>query len=180
MASTNQDKVTFRDTIRAWGSKSTPKHHSHTSPIWPTLLPFSFFPLLIHHLDTNTHPASSIPPMTLSSLALALHLRPFQPLPFLFSPLLAFSSYLTLAGFKVDGAGTNAAWSGIYVLLASRRSPPGGVRQKFMSLRGGVRGLAMGIGAINTVCGAYVYATGDRKAEEEERREVNRWGVYDD
>ncbi|CAP70558.1 uncharacterized protein PODANS_3_6220 [Podospora anserina S mat+] len=143
MASTNQDKVTFRDTIRAWGT-------------------------------------SSIPPMTLSSLALALHLRPFQPLPFLFSPLLAFSSYLTLAGFKVDGAGTNAAWSGIYVLLASRRSPPGGVRQKFMSLRGGVRGLAMGIGAINTVCGAYVYATGDRKAEEEERREVNRWGVYND
>ncbi|KAK0662536.1 hypothetical protein QBC41DRAFT_235044 [Cercophora samala] len=144
MASPNE-KVTIRDTIRAWGT-------------------------------------SSIPPMTLSSLALSLHLRPFQPLPFLFSPLLAFSSYLTLAGFKIDGAGTTAAWSGIYLLLASRRSPPGGhtLRQKFLSLRGGVRGLAMGIAAVNTLCGAYVYATGDRKAEEEERREVNRWGVYDD
>ncbi|KAK4204699.1 hypothetical protein QBC40DRAFT_336633 [Triangularia verruculosa] len=137
------DKVTFMDTVRAWGT-------------------------------------SSIPPMTLSSLILSLHLRPLQPLPFLFSPLLAFSSYLTLAGFKIDGAGMTSAWSGIYVLLASRRSSPGGFRSKFMSLRGGVRGVAMGLGILNTVCGAYVYATGDRKAEEEERKEINRWGVYND
>ncbi|KAK0741860.1 hypothetical protein B0T21DRAFT_408713 [Apiosordaria backusii] len=126
---------------------------------------------------------SPIPPMTLSSLILSLHLRPtFHPLPALFSPLLAFSSYLTLAGFKTDGAGMTAAWSGIYVLLASRRSPPGGgtFQSKFLTLRGGVRGLAMGLGILNTICGAYVYATGDRKAEEEERREVNRWGVYKD
>ncbi|KAL2258137.1 hypothetical protein VTK26DRAFT_8673 [Humicola hyalothermophila] len=64
---------------------------------------------------------SAIPPMTLLSLITALHLRPFQALPMLMTPLLALSSYLTLAGFKMDGAGMTAAWSGIYVLLAARR-----------------------------------------------------------
>ncbi|KAK4157675.1 hypothetical protein C8A00DRAFT_39956 [Chaetomidium leptoderma] len=122
---------------------------------------------------------SAIPPMTLTTLIIALHARPFQPLPMLFTPLLVFSSYLTLAGFRIDGAGMTAAWSGIYVLLAARRRPAS-LRSKFLSLRGGVRGAAMGLGAANTVAGLYTYGTGDRKAEEEERREVNRWGVYKD
>ncbi|AEO71246.1 uncharacterized protein THITE_159008, partial [Thermothielavioides terrestris NRRL 8126] len=55
---------------------------------------------------------SAIPPMTLTSLIISQHARPFQPLPMLFTPLLIFSSYLTLAGFKIDGAGMTAAWSG--------------------------------------------------------------------
>jgi hypothetical protein len=99
----------------------------------------------------------------------------------LFTPLLVFSSYLTLAGFKIDGAGMTAAWSGMYVLLAARRRP--GTRMgmgRALSLRGFVRGSAMALGAANTVAGGYVYATGNRKLEEEERREVNRWGVYRD
>ncbi|KAK4034704.1 hypothetical protein C8A01DRAFT_38807 [Parachaetomium inaequale] len=116
--------------------------------------------------------------MTLTTLILALHTRPFQPLPMLLPPLLIFSSYLTLAGFKTDGAGMTAAWSGVYTLLAARRRPAS-LRTRF-SLRGVVRGTAMGLGAANTVAGFYTYATGDRKREEEERREVNRWGVYRD
>ncbi|KAL2024158.1 hypothetical protein VTK56DRAFT_9938 [Thermocarpiscus australiensis] len=126
----------------------------------------------------TTWGTSALPPMTLASLITALHLRPFQALPMLFTPLLAFSSYLTLAGFKIDGAGMTAAWSGVYVLLAARRRPAS-LRSRF-SLRGVVRGSAMGLGAANTVAGLYTYATGDRKAEEAERREVNRWGVYRD
>ncbi|KAK4141174.1 uncharacterized protein C8A04DRAFT_31272 [Dichotomopilus funicola] len=130
---------------------------------------------------------SAIPPMTLTTLIIAQHARPFQPLPMLITPLLTFSSYLTLAGFPTDGAGMTAAWSGIYTLLASRRRHQGGrllglstIRDKFFSVRGLVRGSAMALGAANTVAGLYVYLTGDRKREEEERREMNRWGVYKD
>ncbi|KAK4166246.1 hypothetical protein QBC43DRAFT_368569 [Cladorrhinum sp. PSN259] len=121
---------------------------------------------------------SSIPSMTLTTLIIALHARPFQPLPLLFSPLLTFSSYLTLAGFKIDGAGMTAAWSGIYFLLAARRRP-GSIRNK-LSLRGGVRATAMGLAGANTIAGGYAYATGNRKEEEQERKELNRWGVYKD
>lgn len=116
--------------------------------------------------------------MALTTLIIALHARPFQPLPMVFPPLLVFSSYLTLAGFKIDGAGMTAAWSGVYALLALRRRPAS-LRSRF-SLRGAVRATAMGLGGANTLAGGYVYATGDRKAEEEERRELNRWGVYKD
>lgn len=124
--------------------------------------------------------------MALTSLITALHVRPFQPLPMLFAPLLVFSSYLTLAGFKIDGAGMTAAWSGMYVLLAARRGRRGRgratatLRSRFLSLRGAVRGAAMGLGAVNAAAGLYTYATGDRKSEEAERRELNRWGVYKD
>ncbi|KAK4458501.1 hypothetical protein QBC42DRAFT_233814 [Cladorrhinum samala] len=121
---------------------------------------------------------SSIPSMTLTTLIIALHARPLQPFPLAFAPLLTFSSYLTLAGFKIDGAGMTAAWSGIYLLLAARRRPAS-LRNKF-SLRGGVRGAAMGLGAMNAVAGGLVYATGNRKEEEQERKELNRWGVYRD
>jgi hypothetical protein len=114
--------------------------------------------------------------MTLTTAIIALHARPFQPLPMLFPPLLILSSYLTLAGFKTDGAGMTAAWSGVYTLLAARRKPAS-LRSRF-SLRGGVRGGAMALGVVNCVAGLYAYATGDRQKEEEERRELDRWGVY--
>ncbi len=117
--------------------------------------------------------------MTLTTLIIALHARPPQALPLTLTPLLIFSSYLTLAGFKIDGAGMTAAWSGVYTLLAARRRPAT-LRSRFFSVRGVVRGTAMGLGAANAVAGLYVYAVGDRKREEEERREVNRWGVYKD
>ena len=70
----------------------------------------------------------------------------------------------------------------MYTLLAARRGrvPGTTLRNRFLSVRGVVRGVAMGVAGVNTVAGMYVYGTGDRKAEEEERREVNRWGVYRD
>ncbi|KAK3361070.1 hypothetical protein B0T24DRAFT_122538 [Lasiosphaeria ovina] len=121
---------------------------------------------------------SSLPPMGLATLVTALHWRPLQVLPMLFAPLLMFSSYLSVAGFKKDGAGMTAAYSGMYVLLAARRRPAS-LRNRF-TVRGGVRAVAMGLGVANCLAGAYVYATADRAAEENERRELNKWGVYQD
>lgn len=89
--------------------------------------------------------------------------------------MLLFSSYLNVAGYKIDSAGLTAAWSGLYVLLAARRR---GIplRQKFTA-RGATRGVAMGIGAMNAVAGGWVYATGNREVEKEERTERDRWGI---
>lgn len=114
--------------------------------------------------------------MGLATLLTALHLKPLARLPmFLFTPMLLLSSYLSVAGYRIDAAGLGAAWSGLYVLLAARRRPAS-LRSKFTA-RGAVRGVAMGLGGINTVAGAYVYATGDREAEAEERSERDRWGI---
>lgn len=114
--------------------------------------------------------------MGLATLLTALHVRPFARLPMLlFTPMLLFSSYLNVAGFKIDSAGLTAAWSGLYVLLAARRRPAT-LRQRFTA-RGAVRGVAMGLGGVNALAGGYVYAMGDRKAETEERKERDRWGI---
>ena len=40
----------------------------------------------------------------------------------MFAPVLLFSSYLNLSNYKTDAAGITAAWSGLYGLLALRRS----------------------------------------------------------
>lgn len=129
---------------------------------------------------------SSFAPVGLATLITALHVRPvFARLPMLlFTPMLILSSYLNVAGYKIDSAGLTAAWSGLYVLLAARRRGPAGagsgglarLRQKFTA-RGAVRGAAMGLGAVNAVAGGWVYATGDRAAEDQERRERDRWGI---
>jgi hypothetical protein len=92
------------------------------------------------------------------------------------TPLLVFSSYLNVAGFRIDSAGLTAAWSGLYVLWIARRRPSG-LRRKFTA-RGLVRRSAMGLGIANCVAGGWVYGTGNRKEEDKERRERNRWGVY--
>ena len=65
---------------------------------------------------------NSVPPTLLATLITAQHARPFQPLPMLFPPILLFSSYLNLSDYKTDAAGITAAWSGLYALLAIRRS----------------------------------------------------------
>ena len=73
-----------------------------------------------------------------------------------------FSTYMNLNGYKVDAAGANAAWSGLYLLLARRR------KQAFMQkwrVRGLVRGGTMGLCAVNVAAGGFVYATGKKRAE---------------
>jgi hypothetical protein len=65
---------------------------------------------------------NSVPPTLLATLITAQHARPFQPLPMIFPPILLFSSYLNLSNYKTDAAGITAAWSGLYALLAMRRS----------------------------------------------------------
>ncbi|KAK2606994.1 hypothetical protein N8I77_005708 [Diaporthe amygdali] len=121
---------------------------------------------------------SSLPPMGLATLIISLHFRPFHKLPMLvFTPMLALSSYLSVAGFKIDGAGLGAAWSGLYVLLAMRRrSPAASLRQRFTA-RAAVRGAAVGLGIVNAAAGGYAYAVGDREAERVERKERDRWGI---
>ncbi len=112
--------------------------------------------------------------MGLATLITALHARPFQTLPMLFTPVLVFSSYMNVAGHAIDGAAMTAAWSGLYALLALRRRQPS-LRQKF-STRGLVRGSAIGLGSINCVAGGVTFLNGDRKKEAAQRRARNRWG----
>lgn len=117
--------------------------------------------------------ASSLPPSVLAILITALHARPLQPVPlFLFTPTLLFSSYLNLSGFTTGSAGLTAAWSGLYALLALRRRQS--LRGKF-SVRGLVRGTAVGLGAANAAAGGWVYLKGDFKQDDERRRERKRW-----
>lgn len=86
-------------------------------------------------------------------------MRPLQLLPMSFVPVLLFTSYANLSGFKKDSAGISAAWSGLYLLLASRR------KQAFMkklSPRGIVRGTAMGLALANMVAGGLTYTLDSR------------------
>ncbi|TRX89382.1 hypothetical protein FHL15_009680 [Xylaria flabelliformis] len=117
---------------------------------------------------------SSLAPAGLATLVAPLHLRPAQPLPLLFVPVLLFSSYANLQGFKIDSAGVTMAASGTYALLAWRRKPFGGFRSKF-SVRGVVRGSAIGLGAVNALAAGWVYATGNREKEKQYRNDNPRW-----
>ncbi|KAI1175153.1 hypothetical protein F4777DRAFT_551510 [Nemania sp. FL0916] len=117
---------------------------------------------------------SSMAPTGLATLITPLHMRPAQPLPLLFVPVLLFSSYANLQGFKIDSAGVTAAASGTYALLALRRRPVGGFRGKF-SVRGGVRGAAVALGVMNAVAAGWVYATGNRDVEKRQREDNPRW-----
>ncbi len=90
-------------------------------------------------------------------------MRPLQLLPMSFVPVLLFTSYSNVNGFKKDSAGISAAWSGLYLLLASRR------KQKFMtkwSPRGIVRGSSMGLALANMVAGGLTYALGPKENED--------------
>lgn len=61
-----------------------------------------------------------------------------------------------------------------YALLALRRRNAGAFLNRF-SIRGIVRGAAVGIGFVNAVAGGWVYATADREGERRERKENPRW-----
>ena len=86
-------------------------------------------------------------------------------MPLIFPPVLLATSYANLSGYKTDAAGISAAWSGLYISLASRRKY--GLKQKFMSVRGVVRGAAMGLAAVNVVGGGLAYAFGSGGREED-------------
>ncbi|KAI5359705.1 hypothetical protein Slin15195_G115650 [Septoria linicola] len=100
-----------------------------------------------------------LPPMLLATLITAQHLRPFQTIPMLFPPILVFSSYLNVQGFKKDSAGLMSAWSMAYFVLARRRQVKLG--QKFTA-RGATRGVTMGLCAVNAVAGGWAYWKGNR------------------
>ncbi|MCJ1444900.1 MAG: hypothetical protein MMC23_005403 [Stictis urceolatum] len=105
---------------------------------------------------------SSVTPAVAATLIAAQHLQPPQFIPLLFPPVLMFSSYLNLNEHKIDAAGLNAAWSGLYMLLASRRKQR--LMQKW-SVRGVIRGTTMGVCAVNLVAGGFVYVIGKRSQE---------------
>ena len=109
-----------------------------------------------------------VPPALLATFVFAQHARPFQPLPLLFPPLLLFSTYLNLQGYKIDSAGITAAFSGAYLRLASRRRV--GLMNKF-GARGIRRGATMGLALLNVVGGGLAYTFGSRTEEDEKRRQ---------
>lgn len=90
-------------------------------------------------------------------------MRPFAPLPMLFPPVLLFSSYLNVQGFKKDSAGVMSAWSMAYFVLAQRRKV--GITRKF-GARGITRGATMVLCGVNAVAGSWAYWSGGRKEEE--------------
>ncbi|KAI0095611.1 hypothetical protein F4814DRAFT_454004 [Daldinia grandis] len=116
---------------------------------------------------------SPFAPTGLATLITAMHFRPLQVRPLLFVPILFFSSYANLQGFKIDSAGITAAASGTYALLAMRRRP--GTFINRFSIRGLVRGSAVGIGIVNAIAAGWVYGTGDREREKAERTDNPRW-----
>lgn len=83
-----------------------------------------------------------------------------------FPPVLLFTTYINLLDHKVDSAGLGAAWSGLYLLLASRRKPAGGFRKKW-GVRGIVRGATMGLCFANLVGEGLYYGLTARETEEE-------------
>lgn len=81
----------------------------------------------------------------------------------LFPPILLFSTYLNLNGFKTDSAGLTSAWSAAYLVLAGRRKQ--GFGSKF-GARGLVRGATIGLCVANVVGGGLAYAFGKKEVEE--------------
>ncbi|KAF1814504.1 hypothetical protein P152DRAFT_447854 [Eremomyces bilateralis CBS 781.70] len=97
-----------------------------------------------------------LPPTVLATLITAQHARPLQKLPMVFAPLFLFTSYMNLGGYKTEAAGTSAAWSALYMLLASRRKQS--IKSTF-SVRGVVRGATMATCAVQVAGGALAYLT---------------------
>lgn len=107
MASDKPTQEGILYSLRRWGGWLAPIMSIHVHPYTDIHLP---------------HVENSVPPTLLATLISAQHMRPFQPLPMMFPPVLLFSSYLNLSNHKTDAAGITAAWSGLYALLAMRRT----------------------------------------------------------
>jgi hypothetical protein len=101
-----------------------------------------------------------------------------------FVPVLLFSSYLNLSGYKTDAAGTTAAWSGLYALLAMRRRQviafiyplpcftegANRLMQQFtnkFTVRGVVRGASLALCAVNVAGCGLAYVFGKREKEDQ-------------
>lgn len=87
----------------------------------------------------------------------------------IFPPLLLFSTYLNLQGYKVDSAGTTAALSGAYLVLAGRRRV--GFLSKF-GARGLIRGATMGLCLANLVGGGLAYGFGNRAIDDNQSKKL--------
>jgi len=109
------------------------------------------------------HTENPLPSTGLATLVVAQHMRPFQTLPMLFPPVLLFSTYLNINGFKTDSAGLTAAWSAAYLVLAGRRKQ--GFGSKF-GARGLVRGATVGLCVANVVGGGLAYTFGKREKDD--------------
>ncbi|KEF56036.1 uncharacterized protein A1O9_07617 [Exophiala aquamarina CBS 119918] len=107
-----------------------------------------------------------VPPALLATVIFAQHARPFQAVPMIFPPLLLFSTYLNLQGYKIDSAGTTAALSGTYLVLAGRRRL--GFVNKF-GARGIIRGATVGLCLVNLVGGGLAYGFGSRSKEDPDK-----------
>lgn len=68
----------------------------------------------------------------------------------------------------MDAAGINAAWSGLYLIIARRRKHA--LMQKW-GTRGLIRGATMGLCGANLIAGGLVYALGKRSSESAEELE---------
>jgi hypothetical protein len=107
-----------------YGRKSKARSHSLIADMGRFAFQFHCLPVvqILIHGNLLENP---LPPTLLATLITAQHMRPFQPLPMIFPPILLFSSYLNINSYKIDAAGITAAWSGLYLLLASRRKQVG-------------------------------------------------------
>lgn len=86
----------------------------------------------------------------------------------IFPPLLLGSTYLNLQGFKIDSAGTTAALSGAYLVLAGRRR--NALFSKF-GARGITRGATVGLCLANVIGGGLAYMFGSRRKEDRENKD---------
>ena len=83
----------------------------------------------------------------------------------LFPPILLFSSYLNINGYKRDAAGLTSAWSAAYLVLARRRKHA--FRQR-LGMMGLIRGATLALCVMNVISGGLVYAFGKKDAIDEE------------
>ena len=145
------------ESAKAWGGKS--------SLMLQFVKPLT---LTVENL-LNIFIESPLPASLLATLVFAQHARPLQAIPMIFPPVLLFSTYLNLQGYKVDSAGTTAAFSGLYLVLAGRRRNP--YMSKF-GVRGIVRGATMGLCLANVVGGGLAYVFGSRGREDDKRSKL--------
>lgn len=103
-----------------YGRKGKARRHSLIADMGRFALQFRCL-LVVQMLIHGNLLENPLPPTLLATLITAQHMRPFQPLPMIFPPILLFSSYLNINSYKIDAAGITMAWSGLYLLLASRR-----------------------------------------------------------